>query len=108
VTVDVLPRRVVIAESTIADGHVHVCPCGVRLSAGWRELGIGIPAADGLTQRELEVLWLAARGGTNIRIARALGISARTVEKHLTRAYHKLNASGRADAVLRAFAPRAV
>ena len=43
-----------------------------------------------LTRREREVLAIAATGNTNIEIGRILGISARTVQKHLENAYRKL------------------
>jgi DNA-binding CsgD family transcriptional regulator len=50
-----------------------------------------------LTQRELEVTRLAARGLSNRRIAAELGISVRTVETHVQRAYSKLGVAGRSD-----------
>jgi DNA-binding CsgD family transcriptional regulator len=59
-----------------------------------------------LSRREAEVLWLAAHGDKTIRIAHTLGISPRTVEKHLASAYHKLGARNRAQAALRAFGRR--
>ena len=40
---------------------------------------------------------------TNGAIAHHLHISARTVEEHLTRAFAKLGASNRTDAVMKAF-----
>jgi pimeloyl-ACP methyl ester carboxylesterase/DNA-binding CsgD family transcriptional regulator len=47
-----------------------------------------------LTGRELEVLELVAAGLTNDRIADRLVLSARTVERHLSNSYAKLNLSG--------------
>jgi DNA-binding NarL/FixJ family response regulator len=61
--------------------------------------------ADGnvpLTCRELSVLDLAARGLIRAAIARRLGISPRTVGKHLEQAYRKLGANDRVSAVVRA------
>ena len=55
-----------------------------------------------LTVRELAVLDLAARGLIAAAIARRLGISPRTVGKHLEQAYRKLGANDRLSAVLRA------
>lgn len=57
----------------------------------------GTPGADphGLTERELEVLRLAANGLTNDAIADELVLSSRTVERHLSNAYAKLGQSGR-------------
>jgi len=55
-----------------------------------------------LTEREIEVLRLAARGMTNREIGRALDISHRTVQGHLANVYGKLNASSRTEAVTEA------
>jgi DNA-binding NarL/FixJ family response regulator len=55
-----------------------------------------------LTDRELEVLRLAAQGLTNYDIAQRLYISVRTVEAHLTHVYNKLGVSSRTEAVVRA------
>jgi len=49
----------------------------------------------GLTERELEVLRLVAAGHSNAEIAAALGISVRTVERHLTNVYARLGLLGR-------------
>lgn len=51
-----------------------------------------------LTGRERQVLALAVRGHTNREIAAELFLSARTVAKHLERAYAKLGVHGRRDA----------
>jgi DNA-binding NarL/FixJ family response regulator len=59
-------------------------------------------AANGLTQRELDVLGLLAEGLTAVAIAHRLGVSPRTVHKHLQHIYSKLDASDRLTAVLRA------
>jgi len=55
---------------------------------------------EGLTERELEVLRLAARGHTNRAIGRKLGISDRTVQGHLANIFGKLGVSTRTEAVL--------
>jgi DNA-binding NarL/FixJ family response regulator len=61
------------------------------------------PAAEGLSERELEVLTLVARGATNRDAARALLISEATVKTHLLHIYAKLSVSDRAAAVAEAF-----
>jgi len=58
--------------------------------------------AQPLTDRELEVLRLAAQGLTNYDIAQQLTISVRTVEAHLTHAYNKLGVGSRTEAVVHA------
>ncbi|GAA1842146.1 hypothetical protein GCM10009836_21880 [Pseudonocardia ailaonensis] len=55
-----------------------------------------------LTPRERAVLGLLAQGLTATTIARRLGISPRTVQKHLERCYLKLGVTDRLSAVLRA------
>ena len=55
-----------------------------------------------ITQRELEVLRLAADGRRSREIAGALGITERTVKAHLASAYRKLGVETRAAAVARA------
>jgi DNA-binding NarL/FixJ family response regulator len=53
-----------------------------------------------LTERELEVLQLTAKGMGNRQIASALMISDRTVQGHLANIYAKLHVSTRTEAVL--------
>ena len=50
-----------------------------------------------MTRREREIAGLAARGLTDAEIAERLGVSARTVESHLHRAYAKLGVTSRHD-----------
>lgn len=57
------------------------------------------PQHDTLTERELDVLRLAARGQTNKQIGVALQISDRTVQNHLANIYGKLGAASRTEAV---------
>jgi len=52
----------------------------------------------GLTAREVEVLRLIAQGWTDAQIAERLVISPRTVNRHTTSLYSKLNVSSRAAA----------
>ena len=55
-----------------------------------------------LTERELEVLRLVARGLTNRAIGHEIGISDRTVQGHLANIYGKLDAGSRTEAVTKA------
>ena len=54
---------------------------------------------DAPSERELEVLQLAARGLTNKQIGVTLAISDRTVQNHLQNVFGKLNARSRTEAV---------
>lgn len=55
-----------------------------------------------LSDREMEVLRLAARGFTNKAIAMQLTISDRTVQGHIARIFEKMQAASRTEAVMRA------
>lgn len=57
--------------------------------------------AEGLTQREAQSLRLVALGQSNHHVAEALGISHRTVGKHLERGFRKLGVSDRSSAAAR-------
>ena len=55
----------------------------------------------GITARELEILTLIARGFSNREIATQLFVSENTVKTHCTRAFDKLGAARRTQAVQR-------
>ena len=57
-------------------------------------------AAAGLTDREVEVLRLIARGRANKQVATALGISPKTVGHHIEHIYAKAGVTTRAGATL--------
>ncbi|MBK7317940.1 MAG: response regulator transcription factor [Anaerolineales bacterium] len=57
---------------------------------------------DPLTDRELDVLRLAAKGYTNKSIGIQLSISDRTVQGHLAHIFAKLQSNSRTEAVMRA------
>jgi DNA-binding CsgD family transcriptional regulator len=56
----------------------------------------------GLTQRESEVLLWIGRGKSNKDIGDILGLSPRTVNKHLEQVYAKLGVENRASAAIKA------
>ena len=57
---------------------------------------------DQLTERELEVLTLAARGMNNRDIARHLNLSVRTIQAHLSTVFSKMQVGSRTEAVVQA------
>ena len=60
------------------------------------------PLLQALSQREVEVLQLVARGLTNQQIAQKLLLSVSTVKKHLRRILSKLGVSDRTQAAIKA------
>jgi DNA-binding NarL/FixJ family response regulator len=54
----------------------------------------------GMTARELEVLKLTAQGLANKQVARALGLSDKTVRNHIANIYEKLGIHDRSQALL--------
>lgn len=61
------------------------------------------PALEALSNREIEVLELIARGSTNREAAERLFVSEATVKSHLIHVYAKLGVNDRAAAVATAF-----
>jgi two-component system, NarL family, response regulator DegU len=58
------------------------------------------PGRMGLTAREMDVLRLVVAGKTNQEIGMALGISEKTVEKHLEGVFSKLGVASRVEAAV--------
>jgi DNA-binding NarL/FixJ family response regulator len=100
-------RVVVLDEDRGEDGGVRVpqrAPIVDLALALAPELVTRTPSNGRLTPREKEVLRLVAEGFAAKQVARHLGISPKTVERHKTRIYAKLGASNQAAAVHLAFA----
>jgi HD-GYP domain-containing protein (c-di-GMP phosphodiesterase class II) len=88
------------AEAGRLDRHAVdavLAAAGHRVRERPREL----PA--GLTERELEVLLVLVRGGSNQQIADDLGISVKTVGSHVEHVYQKAGVRSRAAATVWAF-----
>lgn len=100
------PRADVFAAvRTVAAGNSLLAPVAVsavlRRVRGEATSGAG-SGAPSLTPRERAVLDHLAHGLGNKQIARALGISERTVKFHVSSIFAKLGAGNRTDAVTRA------
>ncbi len=76
-----------------------------RLGAAGELLRLNSPGRSGceLSPRELEVLRLIAEGRTNKGVANSLGVSERTVDRHVSNILGKLNVPSRAAATAYAF-----
>jgi DNA-binding CsgD family transcriptional regulator len=72
-----------------------------RLAAHEGDMLSALVAGRGLSERQLEVLRGVRHGASNAEIALSLGISRRTVEKHLQNAYALLNVTSRTQALAR-------
>jgi DNA-binding NarL/FixJ family response regulator len=62
--------------------------------------------ADGLSERELEVLLLVARGMSNHQIAVSLHLSEATIKRHLANIYPRIGVSSRGEAVSKALSKK--
>ncbi len=91
-------REVVQAVRAAAAGET-VFSSAIGRSVTRSALGESGPEAP-LTPRERDVLFAAARGLGNKQIAVELGMSARTVQTHLTSVFAKLGVGSRTEAVL--------
>jgi DNA-binding CsgD family transcriptional regulator/tetratricopeptide (TPR) repeat protein len=74
-----------------------------RLGAGPDLARVPGHAAPGLTAREVQVLRLVVQGQTNRSIGIALGLSERTVDRHVSNIFAKLGVSSRTAATAVAF-----
>ena len=73
-----------------------------RLMAYFADAPVRAPAFPELSDRELEVLELIARGMSNQHIVDRLVISPKTVRNHISNIFSKLQVRDRAEAVVRA------
>ena len=89
-----------VLKREVADGRLDAQAAEAVLHAAGHKERIDRPRPAGLTEREIEVLRLVARGNTNQAIARELSISAKTVGRHVEHIYEKTGCSTRASASL--------
>jgi HD-GYP domain-containing protein (c-di-GMP phosphodiesterase class II)/DNA-binding CsgD family transcriptional regulator len=103
------PHRAALAQEAAAeavmteatDGGLDVeCARAVLDAAGHRTRRPPGTWPAGLSDREVEVLRLVARGLSNKEVARQLSISARTAEHHIQHVYTKVGVSTRAAVAL--------
>jgi DNA-binding NarL/FixJ family response regulator len=88
---------------TVLDPRVHAMLLQATTSPGRPEgaaaPGETGPPPDGLTQREVEILSLIARGLTNPEIAAQLFLSSHTIKTHINRIFAKTGSRDRAAAI---------
>lgn len=105
---DVRPELLAEAVRVVADGDTLLAPAItqrlVQQYVRRARPGTTRPAAlDALTDRELAVLRLLARGRSNTEIASELYLSETTVKTHVTHVFGKLGLRDRAQAVVMAY-----
>ncbi|MFI7448410.1 response regulator [Nonomuraea sp. NPDC049714] len=92
-------------ELIAAVRSVHEDPSRVVLAVSRNSVAqVEAAAAPTLSEKELEVLQLAAQALSNSQIARRLGLAEATVKRHMRNIFVKLNAVSRIDAVNKALA----
>ncbi len=102
---DVPAQRVIEAVRAVHAGEsvLHPIIAHKALNHFVRKLGkTGGPRPQVITDREVEILQLAAKGQSNKQIAQELSLSMRTVQAHLGNIFQKLQAGSRTEAVISA------
>jgi DNA-binding NarL/FixJ family response regulator len=93
---DIDPDALASAIRTVHTGQMLLAPVAMR---GLMNGSTAQPAPS-LTPRESQVLGLIAKGQTNRQIARALGVSEKTVKTHVTNLLRRIDAADRTQAAL--------
>lgn len=94
---DCEPAELLAAVRSAAAGHVPIDP---RVAGALLPSGPSMTAEVVISPRETEVLRLVAQGMANKQVARALGITERTVKAHLSRVYREIGVLDRTSAAL--------
>ncbi len=98
---DIPPEELLQAIQDVAAGRPFLHPTiATRLMREINQTNSPPENTDPLTERELEVLRLTARGLTNQEIALELNVSERTVTTHISNILDKLHLANRTQATL--------
>ena len=105
---DAPPSELCNAIRIVAAGDALIAPSVTRRLIGAfvaraPRAGGGLAALDQLTEREVEVLKLVARGYSNAQIADALVVGETTVKTHVARLLDKLDLQNRVQAAILAY-----
>ena len=106
---DVRPQELGDAIRTVYRGEALLHPTvAAKLMRELAQTGRRQASPDSLTDRELDVLRLIARGMSNKEIALELGIAEKTVKTHVSNILQKLHLADRTQAALYAVRERLV
>ena len=99
-------RDIVAAIRAVREGESVLHPSIIAMLL---RRAIGMPAEENkqkgnenLTEREIEVLKLAATGMSNKEIAENLSVTVRTVKAHISNLFAKMDVASRTEAILKA------
>lgn len=102
----VLSRLRLTAAPTLptpaAPADAHEAANAQTANTSEAEMSVAEALKVGLTERELEVLSLTAKGYNFPEIGRLLGVSTETIKTHIKRVYHKLAVHTKNEAVFEA------
>jgi NarL family two-component system response regulator LiaR len=106
---DVAPQELSNGIRAVFAGEALLHPAvAAKLMREVAETGRRPAAPDALTERELDVLRLIARGMSNKEIARELGVAEKTTKTHVSNILQKLHLADRTQAALYAVRERLV
>ncbi len=106
---DIQPQELGDAIRTVYRGEALLHPTvAAKLMREVAESGRQLAAPDSLTNREMEVLRLLARGMSNKEIALELEVAEKTVKTHVSNILQKLHLADRTQAALYAVRERLV
>lgn len=99
-------RDVVAAIRAVREGESVLHPSIIAMLLK-RALGVQVSenrpiSRESLTEREIEVLKLAAQGMSNKEIAENLSVTVRTVKAHISNLFAKMDVASRTEAILKA------
>lgn len=99
-------RDVVAAIRAVREGesvlHPSIIAMLLKRAIGTPTLGSKVRSKENLSEREIEVLRLAATGMSNKEIAEKLSVTVRTVKAHVSNVFAKMDVASRTEAILKA------
>jgi NarL family two-component system response regulator LiaR len=99
-------RDVVAAIRAVREGesvlHPSIIAMLLKRAMGLSAEDSKVKGKENLTEREIEVLKLAATGMSNKEIAEKLSVTVRTVKAHISNVFAKMDVASRTEAILKA------